>query len=236
MRIAPVRLNGAIAWLFMIGSACFVLGSVPAFVNAVGGTVDSVTYFVGSLFFTSASLLALLQAQTPAMTQVTEHSQGIAQQVRRWAWLPHDRAWLAAVTQFPGTLFFNVSTAAALIRNATVQAQDRHVWRPDFLGSTLFLISSAFGILAVGGSGPARMRSYPWSIAWLNMIGSVLFMASAVASYILPSTGQVMAVRVSVAGTLLGAVCFLVGAALMLPAWRASIRPVALPPDQRQTQ
>ena len=36
-----------------------------------------------------------------------------------WAWLPHDRAWLAAATQFPGTLFFNISTSAALVHNAT---------------------------------------------------------------------------------------------------------------------
>lgn len=44
----PVALNAAIAWLFIIGSALFALGSVPAYVNAVGATADSVTYFVGS--------------------------------------------------------------------------------------------------------------------------------------------------------------------------------------------
>jgi hypothetical protein len=234
MRIAPVRLNAAIAWLFIIGSACFVLGSVPAFVNAVGGTIDGVTYFIGSLFFTSASLLALFQAQTPAMTAVSEQSQGTAQQVKLWAWLPRDRAWLAAITQFPGTLFFNVSTAAALVRNASVVTQDRHVWRPDFYGSTLFLVSSVLGILAVGSSRADREHPYPWRIAWLNMIGSILFMASAIASYVLPSTGEVFAVRVSVAGTLLGAVCFLVGAALMFPAWTATIRPVAFQRERPQ--
>jgi hypothetical protein len=217
--MSPVRLNAAIAWLFIIGSACFVLGSVPAFLDAVGGMIDSVTYFVGSLFFTSASLLALFQAQTPAMTEVSQDNERIAQPIKVWAWLPHDRAWWAALTQFPGTLFFNVSTAAALVHNASVQAEDRHVWRPDFYGSTLFLVSSAFGILAVGGFRVLAPRSVPWRIAWLNMIGSILFMASAIASYVLPSTGEVIAVRVSVSGTLLGAVCFLVGAALLFPAW-----------------
>ena len=48
------------------------------------------------------------------------------------------------------------------------------------------------------------------------MLGSVLFMASALASYVLPSTDEVLDTRLSVTGTLLGAVCFLVGAALML--------------------
>ena len=68
--------------------------------------------------------------------------------VRWWRWLPHDRNWLAAVTQFPGTLFFNISTLAALVHNATVEQQDRYVWRPDLFGSMLFLVASAFGILA----------------------------------------------------------------------------------------
>ena len=58
----PVRLNTATASLFVVGSACFVLGSVPAYLNAVGGVADGVTYFVGSIFFTAASFLQLLQA------------------------------------------------------------------------------------------------------------------------------------------------------------------------------
>jgi len=62
MRVAPVHLNSAIAWLFMVGSACFVVGSVPAYLNAVGGSIDGVTYFVGSIFFTTASLAQLLQS------------------------------------------------------------------------------------------------------------------------------------------------------------------------------
>ena len=57
------------------------------------------------------------------------------------------------------------------------------------------------------------------------MVGSVLFMASALASYVLPSTDEVLSTRVAVAGTLLGAVCFLIGAALMFPAWRQPLVP-----------
>src|SRR4051812_20672156 len=146
MRMRPVRLNTTTASLFILGSACFVLGSVPAFVNAVGGLFDGLTYFVGSLFFTSASFLQLLQAQTPSMTGVDEERQHTPEPVTIWRWLPHDRNWLAAITQFAGTLYFNVSTFAALNHNASVQQQDRHVWRPDFIGSTLFLVASAFGI------------------------------------------------------------------------------------------
>ncbi len=110
-----------------------------------------------------------------------------------WGWLPHDRSWLAAATQFPGTVFFNISTAAALTHNATAAESDRYVWRPDLFGSVLFLVASAYGILAVSrrflSLDPASM---PWRIAWINMLGSVLFMASALASYVLPSTDELL--------------------------------------------
>ena len=218
MRVRPVRLNGAVAWLFMVGSACFVLGSVPAYVNATGGWVDGITYFVGSIFFTLASYAQLVQTQSPGMLDVDEVAQRRPTPVRWWRSLPHDTGWWGAITQFPGTLLFNVSTFAALAHNATVEETDRHVWRPDFYGSTLFLVASFFGLLAVRGA-----SAVPRRIAWLNMIGSVLFMASAIASYVL-STGDVVNTRVSVAGTLLGALCFLVGAALMLPAWKGAVR------------
>jgi len=225
MRVRPVRLNTAIAWLFMVGSACFVLGSVPAYADAVGGSADSLTYFVGSLFFTSASLSQLLQAQTPATIDVDEHSQHDRVPLRVWAWLPHDRGWLAAATQFPGTLFFNVSTGVALAHNLTVRQEDEHVWRPDVFGSTLFLVSSAYAILALGeGFWTYRPSSTTWRIAWLNMVGSVLFMVSGLASYVLPSTGDLVDNRWSIIGTLLGAVCFLVGAALMRGVWMNAVR------------
>ena len=237
MAVKPVRLNAAIAWLFIIGSALFVLGSVPAYVNAVGSTVDSITYFVGSIFFTAASFSQLVQAQTPAMTEVDADSQYRPAPVRVKAWLPHDRNWLAAITQFPGTLFFNISTFAALLHNLTVKQQDRRIWRPDFYGSTLFLVASVFAILAIGRFLSFRPRSLPWWIAWLTMIGSILFMASALASFVLPMTGEFINSEISLAGTLLGAACFLLGAILMFPAWKSAVRAAEpLHPEDPQHQ
>jgi hypothetical protein len=212
VRLPPARLNAAIAGLFIVGSSCFVLGSIPLYFTAVGDTADALTYVIGSVFFTAASFLQLVQAQGPA----------------RWRPLPHDRNWLAAVTQLPGTILFNISTLAALAAlagNASVQQQDHHVWRPDVSGSTLFLVSSVFGLLAVGSGRGARRRSLPRWIAWLNMAGSILFMVAALAGYVLPSSGEVLNIRVDLAGTLLGALCFLIGAALMFPAWRSEPRP-----------
>lgn len=227
MRARPARLNAAIAWLFMLGSACFVLGSVPAYIDRVGARADSMTYFVGSIFFTAASFAQLVQAQSPAMTGVDRVQQHRPGSALLWAPRPHDRNWLAAVTQFPGTLCFNVSTAVALVHNLTVQQEDRHVWRPDFVGSTLFLVASTYAILAVGGRLMSfAPRSLPWGIAWTNMVGSILFMASAVASFVLPSTGGLIDSPVATGGTLFGAACFLIGAALLFPAWRQAVATV----------
>jgi hypothetical protein len=208
----------------MIGSACFVLGSVPAYLNAVGGWVDGITYVLGSIFFTSASYAQLVQSQSPEMTDVDQASQHQRAPVHLWRWLPHDRSWLAAAVQFPGTVFFNISTVAALTHNATAAEADRYVWRPDLFGSVLFLVSSAIGILAVSRRFlSVEPGSLPWRIAWVNMLGSVLFMASAIAGYVVPSTDEVLGAHLAVAGTLWGAVCFLIGAALMLPAWHRAI-------------
>ena len=114
MAMRPTFLNAVVAWLFIIGSACFVVGSVPAYLNAVGGVADGVTFVIGSIFFTAASLGQLLQAQTPAMTTADPSQRETPARLQLWSWRPHDRNWVAAATQFPGTLFFNVSTTAAI--------------------------------------------------------------------------------------------------------------------------
>jgi hypothetical protein len=225
-RVTPAGLNAAIALLFMAGSACFVVGSFPGYLDAVGGTADGVTFFVGSVFFTSASAAQLVQAQTPALSTAAAETQHRPARPQWWAWRPHDRGWMAAVTQFPGTLFFNVSTAAALVHNATAAFEDQHVWRPDFFGSTLFLVSSGYGVLAVKDLARSGQR-LPVGIAWVNLLGSVLFMGSALAAYILPN-GTDLDSGVAVAGTLLGAACFLIGAALMFPAWHQAVHHTTL--------
>jgi len=225
VRVEPVRLNSTIAWLFVVGASCFALGTIPAYVRSVGGVVDATTFFVGSIFFTSASYCQLVQAQSPGMTGGDERSQHARVSVRPWALRPGDKGWLAAATQFPGTLFFNHSTFAALAHDLSASEADKHVWRPDVFGSILFLVSSAFAISALGvGFWRLQLRALPWWIAWLNMLGSVAFMVSAIAGFVVPSTDTVLDLLLDNAGTLIGAVCFLVAAALMLPAWRVAVR------------
>ena len=68
-----------IAILFAIGSLLFAIGSVPAYASAVGAIGDTVTYFVGSLFFTTASFLSYREAVDAAPGALNP-----AQRRRRW--------------------------------------------------------------------------------------------------------------------------------------------------------
>ena len=59
---APQDRDWWIGVLFAIGSFLFGLGTVPAYADAVGGRPDAVTFFIGSLFFTSAGFLQYREA------------------------------------------------------------------------------------------------------------------------------------------------------------------------------
>ncbi len=60
----------AIAWwigvLFAVGSACFAFGSFPPFATAVGTNADNLTYFIGSIFFTTAAYPAISRGRDRA--------------------------------------------------------------------------------------------------------------------------------------------------------------------------
>ena len=64
LRVRPVRVNTTVASLFMVGSACFALGTVPAYASAVGTGADLVTFVVGSVLYARVVRPAV-QAQSP---------------------------------------------------------------------------------------------------------------------------------------------------------------------------
>jgi peptidoglycan/LPS O-acetylase OafA/YrhL len=62
-----------------------------------------------------------------------------------------------------------------------------------------------------------RHRKHLEGPSLANLLGSVAFGVSAVAGYISPATGQLRNADRANLGTLVGAVCFLIGALLLLP-------------------
>ena len=191
----------------MIGAAFFAVGTAPGFAAATSATATNALCFVGSWFFTSAAGLQLLSSKTPAS--------------QSWADPSVRSDWLSAAIQFIGTLLFNVSTGAALLAHR-IPAQRRFVWAPSAEGSVAFLVSATLAVVAVTITvGVAELKSRDWQAAWINMLGSVAFGASAIGAFV-RSTGVTEDALLANTGTFLGALCFLTAALLILPNRRAA--------------
>ena len=196
-------LTWRIGLLFAIGSTCFLVGPIPAYADAVGARATALTYFVGSLFFTTAAYLS--------------YAQVVRQDGHRWfGWSPQLMGFWAALIQLVGTVYFNVTTFAAFLTLDPQQAE-RIVWRPDAIGSICFLVSSAIAFAEAGHRWFSwRPGQRDWHITALNLWGSVFFGISAVGAYILPD-GSLYDAAWANGGTFLGAACFLAASILMMP-------------------
>ena len=181
------------ALLFAIGSACFLIGPFPGYAQLVGASADGITFFVGSILFTGGGAL------------------------QTWIAFPERRsggsgkaAFRAAAIQSAGTLFFNVTTYQALHTSLSNSSYNRLVWRPDALGSICFLVSGAIAYRASARHGwlPARGQAGWWEPA-VNLLGCIFFGISAIAGYLVPSTGSVVNLAAANFNTALGAACFL---------------------------
>ncbi len=209
---APQRRNWWIAILFMIGSLCFALGSLPPFASVVGEAVVWV-FFLGSVFFTSAAYLQYFEASNEG-----DDIRGAARTRRALGLRLTSLGWWAASSQLLGTLWFNLTTFAGTRTGLDLGQQEALVWAPDALGSILFLVASAFAILETSdGLSRGRRPSLESIIAWINMAGSIAFGISAIAAFIDPANGELLNVAVAGTFTFLGAMLFFVGALLLLP-------------------
>jgi hypothetical protein len=212
LAFAP-RLAGRIVWDrwiaigFAVGSACFLVGPFPGFVQLVGPGADGAVFFAGSTFFTLAALLEVRESTL---------------RLGRWA---ADPSWWSAAVQFVGTLLFNLSTFAAMQDGLSTGQANRLVWAPDLFGSAAFLISGALAYRVASRARPGgARRGREWTMAAVNLTGCVLFGISAVASYIVPSTGSILDLAAANWTTGLGALCFLIGAVLLLPRRHADVK------------
>lgn len=201
------------ALCFALGSSCFLIGPFPGYAQLVGESADAVTFFVGSILFTAGGAL------------------------QSWLAWPGRRvagggraAWWAALVQSAGTLFFNVTTYQAMHVALTSSEYDRLVWRPDWRGSICFLVSGAIAYRAShrrawGGWLPVRGGPGWWQPA-VNLLGCIFFGISAVAGYLVPSTGSLLDQAAANWNTALGAACFLACALDTLHTDRVSKMPV----------
>jgi hypothetical protein len=182
------------ALLFALGSTCFLVGPFPGYVQLVGDSADAVTFFVGSILFTGGgafqSALAWRDRREPGGGRA---------------------AWWAAIIQSAGTLFFNVTTYQAMHTALSSPEYDKLVWKPDWRGSICFLVSGAIAYAA----SPRRRHWLPirggdgWWQPAVNLVGCIFFGISAVAGFVVPSTGSMIDLAAANWNTSLGAACFL---------------------------
>jgi len=212
---APHQRGWWIAVLFVIGSTCFAVGSFPPTASLLGSAAGGV-FFVGSIFFTSAAYLQYYEA-----TNAGDALEGHGRTTRLIGIRPQSIGWWAASVQLIGTLWFNISTFNAL-RDLAARQEEALVWAPDAFGSICFLIASGLALVEVCGKLWCwKPHEIVWKIAALNMVGSIAFGISAVGARIVPSTGELTNATVANSFTFIGAVMFLIGALLLIPAMPA---------------
>lgn len=209
---------------FAIGATCFLVGPFPGYMSLVGEAADAITFFVGSIFFTSGGAL---QSQL-AFPHRHVSKAGAA-------------AWWVAAIQSAGTLFFNVSTYRAMHTALSSPEYNRLVWRPDAFGSVCFLVSGAIAYLAAPRRGLRARRpglllrraGRGWWEPGVNLLGCVFFGVSAIAGYVVPSSGSILDLAAANFNTSLGAACFLACALATLRSGRTSKSPRRAPRPSR---
>jgi hypothetical protein len=214
--IRPDLLSWWIGTFFMIGSALFAAGSVMQlyFATHFSAFVVNATYFIGSLFFTSAAYGQLLQAINANIALLPSTKE----KVKHWRWWARglrSPGFLAAASQFIGTIFFNINTFDAFYGAHSPAGEHLLIWVPNMVGSVLFLVSSFFSWIEIYHDEFVHpFVSVTWWTVWFNIIGSIFFQLSAVYGYIDPFSGAVINGSLSIHYTRWGAVCFYLGAHL----------------------
>lgn len=179
--------NAVAATAFLIGGSLFALGAALAQAG-VDPTACATIYLVGGAFFSTGGCASVVQVKAEPRLQR-----------------------LSAIVLFAGTLVFAINLVDSFIEDLSPTAADRLVWSPDLVGCALFLVSGHLAMVGIGGGWRFwRRRDLGWWIVAVNQLGSVLFMVSAVASFVRPSSGDLLATGIANWGTLTGALCFAV--------------------------
>lgn len=208
------RLNTIAAGAFTVGGGLFALGAALTQLSVTSVTASASIYFAGGLFFNTGGYASLLQAiNTP-----TRGSDGVSLHCDQWRWWRYEPAkigWLSAFVLFVGTLVFGVNLLDSFLQGLTARQVNRLVWAPDLVGCVLFLISGHLAIAEVCHGRPRlRPRGLAWWIVFVNQLGSVLFMVSALAAFTRPDTGSLINAAIADWGTFAGALCFSAGGLL----------------------
>jgi hypothetical protein len=205
-----IRINAVAATAFVIGGSLFCLGALLAQAHVGGPRLAAAVFMVGGIFFTTGGYASVLQVAN-APREAGPDGVVRAAPWRWWSTEPGRLDWASAVALFVGTLYFGASLAAALLGDLTTAQIHRLVWSPEFVGCVLFLLSGHLALTEMHRDRPrGRRADLGWWIVVVNQLGSILFMAAAVAAFVRPATGDELAVGIANWATFAGAACFAV--------------------------
>lgn len=206
-------LNALAASAFVLGGSLFAIGAGLAQGDVGGPLLPATVYLVGGVFFSSGGYISLLQV----VNGPRERGDG-SFAAAGWRWWATE--WgrlesLAALVLFVGTLVFAINLVDSFLTNLSPRQADRLIWSPDMIGCALFLVSGHLSFMEITGRWywGWRPRDLGWWIVAVNQLGSILFMVSAVASFVHHS-GEMTSEAIANWGTLTGAICFALGGLL----------------------
>jgi hypothetical protein len=206
------RANAVAAAAFLVGGSLFAVGAAISQLHLGGPRLAAVVYMVGGVFFSTGGYSSVLLAINAPHRR--RDGTWVEARWRWWAREPRNYDYLAAAVLFTGTLVFGVNLVDSLLGALTPTQLDRLVWSPDIIGCILFLIAGQLAMVDIADSWipwlhgkTFRREDLGWWIVLINQIGSVLFMVSAVASFV-RADGDMIAVNIANWGTLTGALCF----------------------------
>jgi hypothetical protein len=176
----------------VIGGSLFAIGAALAQGDIGGPRLVAAVYLVGGVFFSTGGAASVRAARDGSPLEQ-----------------------LSALVLFCGTLVFGINLLDSLLGDLSAAQVDRLVWSPDMVGCALFLVSGHLAMVQISGTWlPCwRPRDLGWWIVAVNQLGSVLFMVSAVASFV-RAEGDLISIDIANWGTLTGALCFAVAGVL----------------------
>lgn len=212
--------NRQIGASFAFGAAIFALASILMFISIQQPALSNftnLTFFLGSIPFTIAASLQHFQSANSFILKDASESAATSARFHLIGWQPRSAGWWSTFSQWLGTIAFNISTFNAIAAPNQKILDTLEIWAPNFEGSVLFLISGYLAYIEVSNSYWSwRPKSLSWQIVFINLLGCIAFMISAVAPAAPIQKNIISLLTYSNGYTLIGAICFFISALLLI--------------------
>ena len=218
--------NRSIGISFAVGAALFSLASVLMFFSIAHphlSNITNITFFLGSIPFTIAASLQHLQSANSSVTANPQEAEALPEKIQLIGWQPRSAGWWSTFSQWVGTIAFNISTFNQIAAPQEKLLDTIEIWAPNLEGSVLFLISGYLAYIEVSDKYWSwRPKDLSWQIVFINLLGCVAFMISAVSPSAIRPASMEWFLTYANTYTLVGAICFFIGAVLTVKESKAA--------------